>query len=505
MNPNADANKDLIKSQSAKFSAAKAEIGKTIVGQAEMVKALFIALLADGHLLLEGLPGLAKTLAVNTFAKVLQCDFKRIQFTPDLLPADLIGTSIYNPKEGTFSINKGPIFTQILLADEINRASPKTQSALLEAMQEFSVTVRGHHHKIERPFFVLATQNPVEQEGTYPLPEAQLDRFAMKLRVGYPSREHELAMLGAVICAVAVMARSFWGLCLGTFFIGCYNATGGFYRFAAADAVTGPDKARAISLVLAGGIVGGLIGPESSKLTKDWLSVTYAGTYLSLVAFAIVAMAVQSQLKLPALGIDKSDEPARPLGEIARQPKFIVAALSAALGYGVMNLLMVATPLAMNFCGHPFKEGVFVLEWHVVGMFAPSFFTGNLIKRFGALQIIIVGCLLNFVTLGIDLSGTTVAHFWFGLFVLGVGWNFMFIGGTALLTETYRPSEKTRVQGFNDMLVFGTMAVSSSSAGVLVNARGWEIVNYTAAPFIGFALIAALWLAIRSRRSDAGV
>ena len=312
-----------------------------------------------------------------------------------------------------------------------------------------------------------------------------------------------LAMLGAVICAVAVMAKSFWGLCLGTFFIGCYNATGGFYRFAAADAVTGADKARAISLVLAGGIVGGLIGPESSKLTKDWLAVTYAGTYLSLVAFAVLAMAVQSRLKLPALGIDISEDPARPLSEIVRQPRFMVAALSAALGYGVMNLLMVATPLAMSFCGHPFKEGVFVLEWHVVGMFAPSFFTGNLIKRFGALPIIIIGCLLNFATLGIDLSGTSVAHFWFGLFVLGVGWNFMFIGGTALLTETYRASEKTRVQGFNDMLVFGTMAISSSSAGVLVNARGWEIVNYTAAPFIAIALIAALWLAFHQRRATA--
>ncbi len=310
-----------------------------------------------------------------------------------------------------------------------------------------------------------------------------------------------LAILGAVICAVAVVAKSFSGLCLGTFFIGCYNATGGFYRFAAADAVTGPDKARAISLVLAGGIVGGLIGPESSKLSKDWLSVTYAGTYLSLVAFAIVAMAVQSRLKLPALGIDKSDEAARPLREIARQPKFIVAALSAALGYGVMNLLMVATPLAMSFCGHPFKEGVFVLEWHVVGMFAPSFFTGNLIKRFGALQIILAGCLLNFATLAIDLSGTTVTHFWLGLFVLGVGWNFMFIGGTALLTETYRPSEKTRVQGFNDMLVFATMAVSSSGAGVLVNAQGWSTVNYTALPFIGGATLAALWLAWRTRSS----
>ncbi len=306
-----------------------------------------------------------------------------------------------------------------------------------------------------------------------------------------------LAMIGACICAAAVMAKSFWGVCLGTFFIGCYNATGGFYRFAAADAVTGSDKARAISLVLAGGIVGGLIGPESAKLSKDLLGVTYAGTYLSLVAFAIVAMAVQSRLQLPAITAETHDKPARPLSEIARQPKFIVALLSAALGYGVMNLLMVATPLAMNFCGHPFKEGVFVLEWHVVGMFLPSFFTGDLIKRFGALKVIITGTLLNFVAISIALSGVTVWHFWFALVVLGTGWNFMFIGGTALLTETYQPHEKTRVQGFNDMMIFATMAVSSSSAGVLVNAKGWEIVNYAAMPFITIALIGALWLTMR--------
>ncbi len=306
-----------------------------------------------------------------------------------------------------------------------------------------------------------------------------------------------LAILGALICGVAVMMKSFAGLCLGTFFIGCYNATGGFYRFAAADAVVGGDKARAISLVLAGGILGGLIGPESSKLTKDWLPVTYAGTYLSLVAFAMVAMAIQSRLKLPALSVETLDKPARPLREIARQPKFIVAVMSAALGYGVMNLLMVATPLAMNFCGHPFKEGVFVLEWHVVGMFLPSFFTGDLIKRFGSMKVIITGTLLNFVGIGIALSGVEVSHFWFALVVIGIGWNFMFIGGTALLTETYESHEKTRVQGFNDMLVFATMAVSSSSAGVLVNANGWQTVNYTAIPFIAAALLAALWLACR--------
>jgi predicted MFS family arabinose efflux permease len=306
-----------------------------------------------------------------------------------------------------------------------------------------------------------------------------------------------LAVVGACICAAAVSMKSFWGVCLGTFFIGCYNATGALYRFAAADAVPGANKARAISLVLAGGIIGGLVGPESAKLSKDWLSVTYAGTYLSLVAFALAAIAVQSRLQLPAIMQQSSDKPMRPLAEIAKQPKFIIAVLSAAFGYGVMNLLMVATPLAMSFCGHPFKEGVFVLEWHVVGMFLPSFFTGDLIKRFSALKIVIVGALLNVIAVAINLSGVTVAHFWFGLVVLGIGWNFMFIGGTAMLTETYLPHEKTRVQGFNDMLIFATMALSSSSAGVLVNARGWEVVNYVSLPFVAIALLGALWLALR--------
>lgn len=185
----------LIKNSSDKFRAAKEEISKVIVGQVNMIDRLLIALLADGHILLEGLPGLAKTLAVNTLAKVLQCNFKRIQFTPDLLPADLIGTSIYNPKDNTFSINKGPIFTQILLADEINRAPAKVQSALLEVMQERQVTIAGTTFPIEEPYLVLATQNPIEHEGTYPLPEAQTDRFMMKVKVDYPTQEEEKAIL----------------------------------------------------------------------------------------------------------------------------------------------------------------------------------------------------------------------------------------------------------------------------------------------------------------------
>lgn len=185
----------IVKQTNAKFKIAREEIGKVIVGQSHMVERLLMALLADGHILLEGLPGLAKTLAVTTLAKAIQCEFKRIQFTPDLLPADLIGTSVYNPKEGAFIIRKGPIFTNILLADEINRAPAKVQSALLEVMQERQISISGETFKASSPYLVLATQNPIEQEGTYLLPEAQTDRFMMKVRIDYPTKDEEAAIL----------------------------------------------------------------------------------------------------------------------------------------------------------------------------------------------------------------------------------------------------------------------------------------------------------------------
>lgn len=190
-----DALTSTVKQTNEKFKAARAEIGKVIVGQSQMVDSLLMGLLADGHILLEGLPGLAKTLAVNTLAKVVSCDHKRIQFTPDLLPADLIGNSFYNQKENAFSVKKGPIFTNILLADEINRAPAKVQSALLEVMQERQVTIAGETFKTGSPYLVLATQNPIEQEGTYPLPEAQTDRFMFKVKIGYPNFEEEKQIL----------------------------------------------------------------------------------------------------------------------------------------------------------------------------------------------------------------------------------------------------------------------------------------------------------------------
>jgi MFS family permease len=309
------------------------------------------------------------------------------------------------------------------------------------------------------------------------------------------------AIFGSLICAYAVSIRSFSLLCVGTFFIGWYAASGALYRFAAADAATPANKARAISFVLIGGILGGLLGPESSKLTKDLMPVTFAGTYLSLSVFAIISIGILSRLAIPAAQTAAVVGPIRPLSEIAKQPMFIVAVVSSALGYGVMNLLMVATPLAMGFCGHQFKDSVFVLEWHIVGMFLPSLFTGSLIKRFGTLQIIAAGALLNFVAIGINVSGESVSTFWFGLFVLGVGWNFMYIGGTNLLTECYRPQEKNKVQGFNDALVFATMAVSSSSSGVLVNTAGWLKLNHVAIPFILCALASVVWLMVTQKNS----
>jgi MoxR-like ATPase len=198
-----------IERESAFVRVITDEISKTIVGQKNMVERLLIGLLSDGHILLEGVPGLAKTLAISSLAKTINADFSRIQFTPDLLPADVVGTMIYNPQKSSFDVKKGPIFSNFVLADEINRAPAKVQSALLEAMQERQVTIGDNTYNLESPFLVLATQNPIEQEGTYPLPEAQLDRFMLKVVVGYPSIEEEreilrqkLAMTANAISAV---------------------------------------------------------------------------------------------------------------------------------------------------------------------------------------------------------------------------------------------------------------------------------------------------------------
>jgi MFS family permease len=310
-------------------------------------------------------------------------------------------------------------------------------------------------------------------------------------------------VLGVALAAMGAHFKLFWLLCLGTMVVGIYNACGQLYRFAAAEVAPPSFKERAISYVMAGGIIGGVVGPNLAKYSKDFLSVAFAGSYAVLVLFALASLVVIQFIRFPAQTAAEKAGGGRPLAEIMRQPIFIVAALSGTIGYGVMNLLMTATPLAMQMCSHPFSDAALVLEWHVIGMFAPSFFTGALIKRFGVLNIMFTGVLLMFGCVAFALNGNDVAHFLGALFALGVGWNFMFIGGTTLLTEAYRPEEKNRVQGANDFLVFLTMATSSFSSGALVTSRGWEILNYGALPFLVIVSAGILWLGMR-RRAVAG-
>lgn len=308
-----------------------------------------------------------------------------------------------------------------------------------------------------------------------------------------------LGIVGGLIGALAVWEQSFWLLCLGTLFSGSYNAFGQQYRFAAADAAELSWKGKAISLTLAGGILGGIIGPELSKHTRDLMQPAFMATYATLAGFALVSLLLVSRLQIPALTSAQQHARGRPMREIARQPAFIVAVLAAACGYGVMNLLMTATPIAMEMCRHPFSDAAFVLEWHVIGMFAPSFFTGDLIKRYGVLNVLAVGAGLMFACIGIALAGTSVMHFWWALLLLGVGWNFLYIGGTTLLTETYRPEEKAKVQGGNDFMVFAVQGITSLSSGVLITAEGWDTVNYWALPVVAATALATVvwWLGRR--------
>jgi len=308
-----------------------------------------------------------------------------------------------------------------------------------------------------------------------------------------------VGMLGAIICSAAVAGGNFWLLCLGTLVFGAYNGFAQYYRFAAADASPINFKSKAISLVLAGGLVGGIVGPEVSKLTVDALTTKYLGAYLSLMVFLVMAFAVVLLLRIPPPTEAEQREAGRPLAKIAAQPPFVVAVICAAFGYGIMNLLMTATPLAMGICGHPYGSAAFVIQWHIIGMFGPSFFTGSLIRRFGLLQTMLTGAALLLACAIVALTGVTVAHFWFALVMLGVGWNFLYIGGTSLLTETYHPSEKAKAQGLNDTVIFLVMATSSAASGILLNRNGWEMLNYLTMPFIAAIVSGLVWLMVRGR------
>jgi len=311
-------------------------------------------------------------------------------------------------------------------------------------------------------------------------------------------------IVGCGLAALALHLRSFPLFCAATAVIGIYQAIGLQYRFAAAEVAAPADRAKAISWVLAGGIAGGILGPESMRLARDWFATPFAGSFIVLAAYALLAMAVQSRVHVPKPTREERSGGGRPLSEIVRQPVFVVAVISAAFGYGIMNLLMVATPLAMDFCSHPFAQAAMVIQWHVVGMYAPGLFTGSLIRRYGTLKVILAGVVLVGGCVAVALSGTTVTHFLVALALLGVGWNFMYTGGTTLLTEAYAPAEKARAQGANDFAVFATMGVSSFSSGALVSVAGWERMNMLALPVLAVVVVAVVWLA-RLRRAPAAV
>ena len=305
-----------------------------------------------------------------------------------------------------------------------------------------------------------------------------------------------VALGSALLCAYAAFDKNFWLLVTATVIAGYYSANGQLYRFAAAELSAVDYREKAVSLVLAGGLIGAVLGPNLASRTRTWFEVPFAGAYLALAVVALLGVVVISFMRFPPLPprLSKADS-GRPLSVIMRQPVFIVATAAAALSYGVMNLLMAATPLAMQVCGFPFDDAALVLEWHVIGMFAPGFFTGHLIKRFGVLTIMGVGVVLNLVCIAIALSGVNLHQFLIALFLLGVGWNFLFTGSTTLSLQSYRPEEKDRAQAAINFCVFSVMAVTSFASGALVTTQGWQLLNLGSLIPVALTGGALLWLA----------
>ena len=312
-----------------------------------------------------------------------------------------------------------------------------------------------------------------------------------------------VAFVSAALCAWAAFSASFWLLCAATVFAGYYSANGQLYRFAAAELAAPAFREKAVSLVLAGGLLGAIAGPNLASHTRSVLSIPFAGAYIALMGVALLAMVLMAGVRFEEMAPPVAGAPAkstgRPLSVLLRQPVFAVAVICAALGYGVMNLLMAATPLAMQVHGFEFSSAAFVLQWHVIGMFAPGFFTGHLIKRFGTLPIMLVGVVLNLLCVGIALSGEEIHHFTAALFLLGVGWNFLFTGSTTLAISAYRPEEKDHAQGGINFFVFATMAVTSLASGALVTTSGWWWLNVASLIPLLLTGVALIWLILRQR------
>ncbi|MBF0307646.1 MAG: MFS transporter [Alphaproteobacteria bacterium] len=312
-----------------------------------------------------------------------------------------------------------------------------------------------------------------------------------------------IGLAGAALSAWAVVEGAFWVFVAAAVPIGVHGAFYQFLRFAAAETARPEFRAKAISYVMAGGVVAAFLGPELAKRTADLLApATFAGAYVALMGLCLLNLLVLQGVRMPRPARLGASGSGRPLALIARQPVFVVAVMAAMVGYGVMNLVMVATPLAMVGCGFTFADSAEVIRWHVLGMFVPSFFTGHLIARFGVLRVIAAGGGLIVAAVAVNVAGLAFGNFMVALTLLGVGWNFMFVGGTALLAEAYAAEERAKAQALNDLLVFGTTAVTSFASGAVQTALGWQAVNLVSLLPVIVTLAGVAWL-LRVRAATA--
>jgi len=319
-----------------------------------------------------------------------------------------------------------------------------------------------------------------------------------------------LGCAGSAVCIGSVARGNFAGLCLGATLIGVFNAFSNYYRFVAADQSPEAFKSKAISYVMAGGVVAAFVGPNLGRLTQHWLAgPEFLGSFVAVLGLGLLSVLGSLALRLPPIQLHaahaNSVQPdtaqsgrgrrtGRPLVEIARQPKFVVAVVGGVFGYSIMTLLMTATPLAMQAHQHAFSQTASVIQWHVFAMFAPSFFTGHLIRRFSAGRVMLAGAILDVLCVVTNLDGHSFVHYWLSLFALGLGWNFLFIGATAMLTETYQPEERARAQATNDFLISSSVALASFSAGAVHHHLGWQTTNWIVLPGLTLVVLALAWL-----------
>lgn len=361
----------------------------------------------------------------------------------------------------------------------------------------------GHMLTVDKGLATLPITSFVTGTALMTVPASMFMRRVGR-RVGFMTGAG-FGLAGSLLAAYAIYLQSFWLFALATFLTGGYQAFAQYYRFAATDIASESFKAKAISWVLVGGLFAAIFGPMIVIWTKALSPVLFAGCFVASACLAVVAMAVLSRIDIPLPREADGPSDARPLGIILRQRRLLVAIFCGIAAYGMMNLVMTASPLAMVACGFSVDYAAWAIQWHVLAMYIPSFFTGHLINRFGKEKVIAAGMVLLAGCGAVALAGIDLANFGIALVLLGLGWNFGFVGSTALVTDCYRPSERNKVQAVNDFCVFGMVAVASFTSGKLLHLVGWDAVVMTLFPLVALALCLIAWLALTSRRESAAV